>query len=193
MNKLGCGALAVLLAFGAENAQSSVLYAFEETGSGVVGAFSGTVDLTDADLIAGGSIGDSIQIAPKVAELVNIAGFVDAYAISGPSSFGSESATGAVATSATSADGPLFGLSGIASELYLPRGYTSGDPLSGGLTFAGANFAGLGITSGVYVFSLPNDTVTLRFGPAAIIPLPATLPLLLGALGLAALATRRHA
>jgi hypothetical protein len=40
---------------------------------------------------------------------------------------------------------------------------------------------------------LPNDAVTVRFGPAAVVPLPATLPLLLGGLGLAVAATRKRA
>ena len=88
---------------------------------------------------------------------------------------------------ATSTTGNVFLVTG--DDLALPEGYVSGSPLSGTLTFASATFASLGITPGSYVYSLPNDTVTVKFGTA---PEPGTLALL--GLGLAGLvATRKRA
>jgi hypothetical protein len=51
------------------------------------------------------------------------------------------------------------------------------------MTFAGANFTTLGITTGSYVFNNGNDTIQLTFGVPDAGPGPA-LALLLGGLGL---------
>ncbi len=72
---------------------------------------------------------------------------------------------------------------GFGGELAIATGYMSGDALSGSHTFAGQTFASLGITPGSYDYVLPSDTITLNFA-ATPVPLPASLLLLLGALGL---------
>jgi hypothetical protein len=77
----------------------------------------------------------------------------------------------------------------------VPNGYASGSALSGSLIFQEASFASLGIDPGSYVYELEGspDRVTLRFGNSvAPIPVPAALPLLLGALGLGFAALRRR-
>jgi hypothetical protein len=80
-----------------------------------------------------------------------------------------------------------------ADFVYLPRDYASGAPMSGDLFFAGATFASLVLNAGSYVWTLPADTtntITMSVG-AAVVPLPAAAPLLLGALGLIGFAARR--
>lgn len=92
----------------------------------------------------------------------------------------------------------------------LPRGYVSGTDLSATITFAGETFDSLGITPGEYIYEVvfaPEDEVpvstfasaaqeenniVVRFSPgeAAVIPLPAGLPLLLAGLGGLALLRR---
>jgi hypothetical protein len=114
-------------------------------------------------------------------------GVADRYSIDGPESFGD-----GLLRTATSAAGSLFVIIGADTYVGVPQGY-AGEALAGTVTFAGATFDSLGITPGEYVFSLPKDTVTLRFAPTAVIPLPASLPLLLGALGAAAFAARSRA
>jgi hypothetical protein len=44
--------------------------------------------------------------------------------------------------------------------------------------------ASLGITPGTYTYTVPSDTITLRFTPMSAVPLPGGLALLAGALGL---------
>lgn len=114
-------------------------------------------------------------------------GALDLYAgISGPASFGTGGSTAATATTGS----PFFLLSN-ATVVGLPEDYV-GEALQSAVTFLGASFASIGIVPGDYVYSLPNDTVTLRFDEPAVIPLPATLPLILGALGLTLAVARRR-
>jgi hypothetical protein len=67
----------------------------------------------------------------------------------------------------------------------LPTGYSFSSPtnLSGTMTFAGANFTTLGITTGSYVFNNGGDTIKLTFSVPDAGPGPA-LALLLGGFGL---------
>jgi len=69
--------------------------------------------------------------------------------------------------------------------LILPIGYSFSSPtnLSSTMTFTGTNIAGLGITTGSYVFNNGGDTIKLTFSVPDAGPGPA-LALLLGGLGL---------
>jgi hypothetical protein len=183
-------AAALCCSMWAGTAPAAVLWSFQETSSDVVGSFSGSLDLTGASG-AGISNVSQPQMTPTLATIFSGADFtlqVDLYQIVGPTSFGAGGTT--LASSASGASLVLGGLNGVVG---VPIGYSSGTMIGGQIIFAGATFASLGITPGEYVYALPNDTLAVRFGPAAAIPLPATLPLLLGALGLAALAARGRA
>jgi hypothetical protein len=77
--------------------------------------------------------------------------------------------------------------------LYLPNGYSFNPStpqlLSSTMTFAGATFTTLGISSGSYVFNNGNDTIQLTFGGGGGSSVPdagpgSALALLLGGLGL---------
>lgn len=181
---IAAGALCVSLMAGAT--QAAVLVAFEETGGDIVGTVSGSLDLTGATFITT-DVGTVAALAPTLAGFAGI-GTADTYTgLSGPSTFG----TGA--TVLGTGTGDVFGINGNAGAFAVPTGYTSGESLGGVITFLGTTFSDLGIIPGNYVFTLKNDTVTARFGPAtAVVPLPTTLPLLLGALGLVFAATRRR-
>ena len=106
-----------------------------------------------------------------------------------PASFGSGSSQ-----HATSGSGDYVGFTANVDTTYLvvPTDYVSGDSIASLATYAGATFASLGMTPGVYTYLLPNDRVTLVVGNASVVPLPATLPLLATSLGgLAAMGWRR--
>ena len=189
MRRLLLAAAALCSAMWARDAPAAVLWSFEETGGGVVGMFSGSLDLTGATRAGISNVSQS-QMTPTIATIFSGADFtleVDLYELDGPVSFGTGSTT-----LASSVSGSSLIISGSAGLVGVPIGYLSGNPLGGQITFAGATFASLGVTPGEYVYSLPEDRVTLRFGPATVIPLPATLPLMLGAFGMAALAMRRR-
>jgi hypothetical protein len=87
----------------------------------------------------------------------------------------------------TSLDPSLPGL----PLLILPNGYSFSSPtnLSSTMTFTGTNIAGLGITTGSYVFNNGGDTIQLTFGGGGGSSVPdagpgPALALLLGGLGL---------
>lgn len=191
VRKASLAAFGLSLALAAADASAAVLFDFEEGGGDVVGRLSGSLDLTGAVPLGPGSpsLGDP-GLVPLIGGLYNGNAVGDWYLISGPTYFG----PGGPAA-ASSSTGSLFQLN--QAILSLPAGYASGAPLAGTLSFAGATLATLGITPGDYVFTLEgaaaaDNAITLRFTPGAVIPLPATLPLLLGALGLGVVALRRR-
>ena len=178
-----------MAAIGAGSADAAALFAFEESGGDVVGTLSGSLDLTDAAFAGDVFVGSGITPGFGV---VAVQGSVDRYEITaGPTRFG-----GSGNPNGISGGGAFYLYSGVQAAtrvIGVPGGYSSGEDLDSTLAFEGATFASLNVTPGTYVFSLPNDTLTLRFGPAATtpVPLPAGLPLLVGGLGLLAMLRRR--
>jgi hypothetical protein len=165
-------------------ASASVLWSFQEIGGNVVGTLSGSLDITDADLLGQPTSGGSL-IYPLVGGIfaANLSSPLDQYSIAGPSGFG-----GGLTTYPDSITGSAFGLDGALVSVYVPRDYSSGTALSGTMIFESKTLADLGVVPvpGTYVWTLPHDTITVKFGVAAT-PLPATLPLFasgLGAMGL---------
>ncbi|UWQ22746.1 VPLPA-CTERM sorting domain-containing protein [Jannaschia sp. W003] len=190
LKTIAAGLLGAALSAGAANA--AVLWDFQETGGDVVGIFAGSLDLSGAGSAgAGGLPFDLFSASDAAAIQSDSTGSFDTYEFdAAPANFGTDGLT-----LATSGTGDAFAVLGANSgnEVGVPTGYASGQALAGTLTFANQTFAALGVTPGSYVFSLPNDTITVRFGPTAPVPLPATLPLLLAGFGGLALLRRRRA
>lgn len=82
--------------------------------------------------------------------------------ISGPTSFGS-----GLIVNATSSSGMGVGLNSGAL-LYLPRTYVSGSALASQDIFAGTTISALGLVTGQYVYTAPNDTITVNVLAAAV-------------------------
>ncbi len=179
-------ALGATLALAGQATHAAVLYQLDEVGADVVGTVSGSLDLTGLSYIittafitsyVDPTVGDSVITGPA-ADLYS--GVTVAFATYG---------TGGLTTT-TIESGDVFRIG--KSNLAVPANYTSGAALASSVTFQNSSFASLGMTVGSYVYTLPNDTVTLRIGSPAIIPLPATLPALLGALGVGLILGRRR-
>ncbi len=189
MKMVLAAALGVAMCAGAANA--AAVFAFTETGGDVVGQLSGSLDLTGATSTVPTGLSGNDFIVPSDAFIVatdDPSQDSEGYRIVGPSAFGS----GGQTNGSYSGDNIL--LAGVSQTLYLSPGYTSGEALSGTLTFSGETLASLGVVPGAYVYSLPSDTLTVTFeagNDGAVVPLPAGLPLLAGALGLFGLVRRR--
>ncbi|HMA78210.1 MAG TPA: hypothetical protein VKP88_03640 [Candidatus Paceibacterota bacterium] len=156
-------------------AHSAVIVDATIVGNDVV--FSGGGTLNTNDLTPAGAVPADARVTPSLAELTlgNAPGVlpVDLYSgISGWTTFGTINPP----TLFTSGSGGGFGVSGLLQGLFVPAGYTSGDPLSATNTITGANFDTLGISRGQYVWTWGSganaDSFTLNVIPA---PLPLAL------------------
>lgn len=87
---------------------------------------------------------------------------------------------------------PNFGTGGIEPNIWLPSGYTSGENITGIITFANNTFAAMGITE--------NNTVTYSWGSGgnadsitfSTVPEPSSSALWLGLITVVVSATRRR-
>jgi len=106
------------------------------------------------------------QTSPYASVLVYGATNHSAYSgIVGPASFG-----GFVMTLGSSASGQQVGTAGLGTVLYVPQGYVSGTPLSGGAVWNGKTLAALGVIPGTYVWTWGTgptaDSLTLHISAA---------------------------
>jgi hypothetical protein len=170
----------------AGRADAAATFTFVEQGGNVVGTLSGSLDITGLS-----SIGDSVDGASVDSGLAFLRSAPAAatgmlgYDVAGPLFFGPGG--GNVAASARSGLAlNLFGGLIGGGLLFIESSYSSGDAMTGSMTFAGTGLAGIHVTPGSYTYTLRNqDTFTLVFRE---VPAPASLPLLAGALGMLGLA-----
>jgi hypothetical protein len=184
---------AAVLAQGAAlltSAKATYLLRYEEVGADVIAEGSGSLDLTDLNLIHSGGLASCFGAWPSqgLACVGPLSIAVDTYqGFVGPTSFGS----GGLHL-ATSGSGDFTGIVPLAGNLHPPGGYISGDALFGEATFAGADFQDLGLTPGTYIWSWGNgphaDTFTVEIG----VPEPSTWALLLAGLGALGLVGHRR-
>lgn len=172
------------LCFSVGSADAAVTWDFEETASGVFGTLSGSLDLTGATSYRTGPY--SKALTPNYAVLSTGGDLSIFSGATGPKSFGTSN------SKSPTVSGSLFYLYGAQGQYGVSNSYVSGSALSGTMNFAGATLASLGLSEGSFVWTVPGDTITLNFRTATPVPLPASLPLLLAALGTGALLRRRR-
>lgn len=161
-------------------ARAAVIVTAVQNGGNVV--FStvagGSLDLTGT--FGGGTLSWLVEVDPSNQE------FIVGYSppgsqgtarggVTGPGAFG----TGTV-TAANTFSGDVLGAG--ATYVVVPEDYINNAPLAGGTaTYFGSTFASLGMAPGTYVWTLPNDTLTLE---VQAIPVPTAVWLFGSAIGL---------
>jgi hypothetical protein len=169
---------------------SPYIVTLEQDGTSVVATGSGAIDTTGLTLNNTFLSFDPEVVPDRPIILIGPSTLAELYQgpITGASEFGTggydpaDTGTGS-ATGITEYPGSIFYLS-------VPDGYTSDTPLSNTATWTVSTLAGLGLTSGTYVWtwgSDPDQSFTLEIGTIGTTPLPAALPLFatgLGAFGL---------
>jgi hypothetical protein len=187
------GAAALALAQFASPAQAAYVVTLEQVGANVVATGSGTLNLAGLNVSPTGH--DQAGLLPR--EAIIITGPAtqtpnDIYTgFTGPTNFGS-----GLGGDANTGSGSSVDIRGIPpSELSVPAGYVSGNPLSDSATYDNATFSSLGVTPGTYTWTWGTganaDRFTLQIGPVAAAPEPASLTLLaMGLAGLVVLRTR---
>jgi hypothetical protein len=182
-------AVAVTSLFSVQPAQGFTM-TLQQVGSNVVANGSGAINLTGLTFAGGAAIGGGGIQASAGQIITGSPGSARAYTgLNGPTSFGS----GGLFNASTSS-GDLFGRfpTQFGGPLFVPEGYTSGDPLTNSMTFNNATFASLGLTPGTYTWTwgtgLLNQNFTLIIGRAGVPDGGSTVSLLgCALLGLAAL------
>ena len=157
-------------------AQAAVVITVVETGGNVVFSTEGggSIDLTGLTSV-GSPLNSSAVVTPNIGRLylgAACTGCLQQYSGVSTPDFGSGSNN-----IATSSSGTLFGFSG--GRFLMDTAYVSGSLLTASSTYVGETFASLGLTAGTYVYTLPNDTLTL-----SIVPIPAAAWLFGSGLGL---------
>jgi hypothetical protein len=184
-------AIAVTSLFSVRPAQAYTVR-LKEVGANVVANGSGAINLTGLTLdvsgiLTPGTMGANFGLI-QTGQLTDV--LVDTYTgITGPTSFGPG---GPFFFMANTGSGDFVGIAGLAGDIEVPGGYTSGDPLTNSLTFDNATFASLGVTPGVYTWRWgtngANQFFRLVIGPNTVPDGGSTVSLLGFALfGLAAL------
>jgi hypothetical protein len=172
------------LCVGASGAHAEFIMNVQQVGPDVVVTGSGTLDLTGLSQTgSAGAFGemnpsDGAMIGGPTADVY----LVDIYSgASGPGSFGNGSDS--YGNSGTGDVAGVFDNGGI-GEIFVPSGYSSGDPLSNSTTYDNATLASLGLAVGSYTYTWnpgpSDDSLVVNIGTT---PLPGALPLFAGGLG----------
>jgi hypothetical protein len=168
----------------ASPAHASVVVQIAQDATDVVATVSGS--LSTSGLTFYGAYGLSSFLRPQVA-VFSMGGLGDEYVgVTGPSSFG----TGGM-VSQTGQSGDLFTLFGSGNRFAVPHNYVSGTPISSTVTYANQTIASLGLTPGEYVYTTPNDTITVQIA-APSVPEPATWALMILGFGAVGAELRRR-
>jgi hypothetical protein len=186
MKNLLVGIVMVLAATGAEAATYTTT--FTQSGGDVVAVGAGAFDLTGMTF-SGSNLPEENRIISSLGFFLFGSGNFDVYdlTMTGPGVFGTGGQFSAAVWS-----GDQVGIWSQLDRIYVPVGYTSGAALSNSATWLNKTLAELGLTQGTSSYMFGENTYNVVVGPSAVIPVPASLPLLLTALGAFGFARRRH-
>ena len=193
-------AIATSAALAASTAQAKYVVVFQEVGSNVVETGSGSLDLAGLPIPGGKDIADQPLLAPNFGLFVSgaMGAIINTFGgdLSGPQVFG---AGPLVEASSSSGDG--VGVDRTGQEVFVPKGYMSGAPLSETSTYVDQTLFSLDLFAGTYVYSWGSgghaDTFTIKIASGLVagsVPEPSTWAMMLigfAGLGYAGLGRKR--
>jgi hypothetical protein len=160
----------------ASAAGAAVTIDIRQVGADVVATASGTLDL-DGLTNYGATNNGRFVIGRLGVVAFGPYDQVDGYGgLTGPAEFG----TGQIVNPAIWSGG-AFAVNGADGEVFVPPGFESGTAISDSETFFGHTLAKLGLEVGRYVYTAPNDTITVDISA---VPEPASWVLMFGGIGL---------
>ena len=186
---------AFALVFCCASADAGVIIDVTQVGGNVVFSTNGSLNLTGATSAgADGSYG--LGFIPGGSNWYIASGSgtaVDSYALSSfAGAFGTSTSYFSSPSSSSGDNFFIWGDSGALAQVGVPAGYVSGSSINSGMVFNGATIVGFTMIPGTYLYTLPNDAITLNIGAAAV-PEPGTLSLIgLGLAGFAAIVRRKR-
>ena len=182
---------ALAMAFVAGPANAKVTINVSEVGGDVVFVTTGSLDLTGATFLNGIGYSDGFISGGSNWYIASGLGdSVDNYAMTsfaGP--FGTSTNFFSSPSSVSGDDFFIWGNSGNNEQVGVPVGYISGSAINSGMVFSGNTIAGLTMTPGTYIYTIPNDTITLNI---TAVPEPEAYAMMLAGLGLLGFTARRR-
>lgn len=163
--------------------QAALIFELKEVGSDVVLTMlaGGSLDMTGLLPMGGSSVVNGGAFTPSDTQFSVGSGAytrfgyfaLPSYTLTrfhGPLSFG----TGGFIAAPDSVSGDLFAFDNkpLPGEIYVSSNYVSGTTITNAssATYQNKTLSQLGATVGTYVWTLPNDTITLRVGSASTVP-----------------------
>lgn len=169
---------AAVAAFVSSSADAAVTISITQNGANVVSTASGTFDTTLSSPGGAPISAYSLAIVPSGGfDITGVSGgLINFYSLTGPTSFGSGGVTPYDTTS-----GLPIGLNAFAGVFFLSSSYVSNSAIASSGTINNATLAGLGLTTGVYEYTVGGNSLTINVGQSVegSVPEPATWAMML--------------
>jgi hypothetical protein len=189
--KLAGAAIAAVLVTAAGSASAAVTVNFSQSGADVIAVAMGTFDLSLAGLAAGQSSLGKEEVTSLGFFGIGSGVNVNTYTMSGPTTFGSNTAF----IFDTSTTGIALGMNASAHGFFIDPNYVSNSAINSTATFANKTLADFGFNASSYSFAAGGNSVSVNIGTAenAAVPEPASWALMILGFGGVGAALRRRA
>ncbi len=163
------------------SASAALVFNFSQVGANVVVNASGSANTAGLSLPTNDTQATSISAGLGFALVGNTGNNIPVAAYTTLTGPAVSPFSGFTVSLPTSGSGDNFGVRNLFNQLYLPRNYVSGSALSATNTFTNTTLAGLGLTTGTYIWRWGSganaDSLTMNIGVTAV-PEPSSIALL---------------